>query len=135
MATSLRANIEYLCGDQPATFQATTRHIAGIFPSHAENGLIDPSTGLKVPGIPIGYCGINDSGGMLDFDEYQLYQAGLLTNANVILLGKIGMGKSGWVKCYIWRSAALGYNTLVTDRKGEYTELARSIPGSSILEF
>jgi hypothetical protein len=127
--------LEILLGDRLPVSKATSKHLAMLYPFMTECGLIDPRTGEKVPGIPIGNCGINESGGLIFFDEYELYQRGLITNSNVIVLGKLRSAKSGSIKQQIHRGAAMGFCYLVTDRKGEYGPLAKAIPGSKIIRF
>ncbi|MBA3757318.1 hypothetical protein H0X09_00400 [Candidatus Saccharibacteria bacterium] len=127
--------LEILAGDRLPFHRATSHHLSGIHPFFAESGLIDSRTHKKALGIPYGYCGRERSGGLFDFDEYSLYQAGLLHNPNVKVFGEIDHRKSTGVKCMIFRGAAMGYNHLVTDRKGEYTPLAEAIPGSKVLKF
>jgi len=121
-------------GDSLPVFRATTPHLAALYPLFAESGLIDPKSGKKVPGIPVGYAGQNRSGGIFHFDEYQLYKAELLNNLNVMVLGEINMRKSTLVKSMIFRGIACGYNYLVTDFKGEYSLLANAV-GGKVLKF
>jgi type IV secretory pathway VirB4 component len=125
---------QFLSGDQLPVFRATSRHLAALYPLFPESGLIDPKTCNKVPGLWVGYCGLNRSGGVFSFDEYQLYRAGLLNNLNVIVLGEINMRKSSLIKSMIYRGIACGYNYLVTDFKGEYAPLAEAV-GGKVLKF
>lgn len=131
----LEAIGEYLAGDALPVHRATSWHLNAIRPRFAETSPIDPETARKVPGLPLGYCGQDETGEVFMYDEWQLYQAGLLTNLNGVILGEVGKGKSALVKTMILVGASFGYNALVTDVKGEYTQLARAILGSKVLRF
>jgi hypothetical protein len=135
MTATITDKLEFLAGDRLPVFRATSRHLAALNPWFAETGLINKRTGQKALGLPVGYCGRERSGGVFYYDEYHLYQAGILHNPNVKVFGEIDHRKSTGVKCMIYRGAACGYNHLVTDRKGEYTKLAEAIPGSKVLRF
>jgi hypothetical protein len=134
-------------GDSLPTHRATSQHLSVVNPFCIESGIIDPRTKSKMLGIPRGYCGRDGSGGLFCFDELEAYRAGaelrrkgskkptILNNGNTKRFGMLNKGKSGEIKIKIRRGAALGYNHLVTDRKGEYTPLANSIEGSQIIRF
>ncbi len=127
--------LQLLFGDRLPIHRATTPHISGLYPMLTESGIIDPRTGRKVPGLPVGYAGRERTGGMFFYDPITWYQAGITSNTNTVVLGKIGARKSTRVKCEIHRGSALGYRHLVTDRKGEYNLLADDIEGSKVLRF
>jgi type IV secretory pathway VirB4 component len=63
-------------------------------------------------------------GGAFAHDPFELYEAGILTNPNMIVFGQIGRGKSAFVKSYLWRQAVFGRRAWVVDPKGEYGPLA-----------
>ena len=63
-------------------------------------------------------------GGDFVFDPFDAYQAGLVTNPNVVVAGSIGTGKSTFVKMLIDRALERGRRVVVVDPKGEYGELA-----------
>jgi hypothetical protein len=129
-----RALIDALFGNSIPTHSATSYHLSSLHPFYFESGLID-RRGMKVPGLPYGRCGRDGSGGAYYYDEYMLYQLGLLENCNVKVLGKIGNWKSSMVKSVIYNGVHFGYNHLVIDPKGEYTRLAdllnKEIPGTA----
>ena len=72
------------------------------------------------------------SGAPFVFDPWALYKAGLLTNANAVVAGQIGRGKSSLIKALIWRQAAIGRRSVVIDPKGEFGPLARAMGGSVV---
>lgn len=133
MAASTEDYLQYLSGDSLQVQRATSRNLSALHPMFPEGGLVDPRTGHKVPGI---YIGQDMSGGNFFFDVYQLYQANILHNLNIVLLGKIDHRKSSLLKTYILRLVAYGYNVLVTDIKGEYDLLAHHIGDTAkVLRF
>jgi hypothetical protein len=132
--------IDVAFGDRLPYHRATTFHLAALHPFFIESGLIDPRTGFKVSGLPYGYCGRERSGGIYYYDEYLLYQTGILHNANVKVFGKIDHRKSSLIKFVIYMGVYFGYNHLVIDPKGEYTALVDLLnlefPGSAkVLRF
>jgi type IV secretory pathway VirB4 component len=74
------------------------------------------------------------------FDAFELYTRGLLTNANMLVAGEPGSGKSAAIKTYLYRTLSL-YGTggvrrwaAIVDPKREYVELAGKL-GMSVLEL
>lgn len=57
-------------------------------------------------------------------DAFDAYNAGLVSNPNVIVAGSIGAGKSTVVKMQLERALRRGRRVVVIDPKGEYAELA-----------
>ncbi len=99
-----------------ASHRATTAHLAAAFPFMA-------SSELTGRGVLIG----TDLGGSpFAYDPFHLYEQGILTNPNMIVIGQIGRGKSAFVKSYLWRQAVFGRRAWVLDPKGEYGSLARA---------
>ena len=96
--------------------QATTRHLGAAYPFASEPGL--GGRGVLV--------GRDLLGGAFAYDPFELYQAGVVTNPNMIVFGQIGRGKSAFVKTYLWRQAVFGRRAWVIDPKGEYGVLARA---------
>lgn len=67
------------------------------------------------------------------FDPWALYNAGVLTNPNVLLAGVIGQGKSALAKSLAVRSIAAGRRVYVPgDPKGEWAAVARAVGGEVI---
>lgn len=70
-------------------------------------------------------------GGSFCFDPWALYQRGVITNPNLLVVGQIGRGKSTFVKTFVWRQIAFGRRAWIVDPKGEYGALAgacRAVP-------
>ena len=65
-------------------------------------------------------------GGDFVLDPFDAYQAGVVTNPNVVVAGAIGTGKSTLVKMMIDRALARGRRVVVVDPKGEYEGLAHA---------
>lgn len=78
------------------------------------------------------YLGANLTAGGASFvwDPFEAYDAGLVTNPNVWVMGEPGNAKSSLVKSYLYRQAAV-YGparwTAVCDPKGEYLPLAEAL--------
>ena len=81
----------------------------------------DAGTGLVGRGLGTAQFGMT-----FVFDPFDAYQAGLVTNPNVIVSGSIGAGKSTVVKMIIDRALERGRRVVVVDPKGEYHDLATS---------
>src|SRR5579875_1919003 len=93
--------------------RATTRHGQAIYPFLA-------SGGLGGRGV---FIGRDSSGGAFCYDPWVLYGDGLLDDPNVIVLGKLGQGKSSLVKTLLWRMLLFGRRAFVLDIKREYGPL------------
>lgn len=63
-------------------------------------------------------------GSSFALDAFDAYNAGLVSNPNVIMAGSIGAGKSTVVKMQLERALRRGRRVVVIDPKGEYAELA-----------
>ena len=94
--------------------QVTTRNLGAAYPFIAE-------AGLGQRGVVIGDDLL---GGSFVFDPFELYAAGVVSNANMVVFGQIGRGKSAFVKTFLWRQAVFGRRAWVVDPKGEYADLA-----------
>lgn len=96
----------------------TTSHLASAYPLWA-------ATAAGPPGILIGedVCG---GGTAFTYDPWTLYEAQLLSNPNMAVIGQIGRGKSAAVKAYAARSLVFGRRVIVLDRKGEYDRLCEA---------
>ena len=72
------------------------------------------------------------SGLTFAYDPFDLYQAGALTNPNMVVLGQVGRGKSALVKSYLYRQYAFGRRIVVIDPKGEYGPFAKTVGGEIV---
>jgi type IV secretory pathway VirB4 component len=97
--------------------RCTTRHAQAIYPFMAAGGL----GGRGV------FIGRDSSGGAFCYDPWALYADGLLDDPNVIVLGKLGQGKSSLVKTLLWRMLLFGRRAFVLDVKREYGPLCRAV--------
>lgn len=87
------------------------------------------TTQAPAVGAPIGADVLG--GGLFSFDPWALYQAGVLTNPNVLLAGVIGQGKSALAKSLALRSIAAGRRVYVPgDPKGEWAVVAEAVGGT-----
>src|SRR3984885_14938341 len=91
----------------------TTRHAQAIYPFVTAGGL----GGRGV------FIGRDSGGGAFCFDPWLLYGEGVLDDPNVIVLGKLGQGKSALVKTLLWRMLLFGRRAFVLDVKHEYGPL------------
>ena len=96
--------------------RATTRHAQAIYPFVSAGGL----------GGRGAYIGRDAAGGAFCFDPWVLYGDGTLDDPNVIVLGKLGQGKSALVKTLLWRMLLFGRRAFVLDIKREYGPLCRA---------
>jgi hypothetical protein len=103
----------------------TTAVAAGIYPFLAEGG-------LSAQGLYIGQDVHAQSSFV--FDPFELYgRLDNFTNANVLLAGVIGQGKSALAKSLAVRSAAFGYRVYVpSDPKGEWSAIAEALGGTTV---
>jgi hypothetical protein len=99
--------------------QLSTAHFQAAYPAVAEAGL--GSRGV--------YIGRDLHGGSFCFDPWVLYQAGQLHDANMLVVGRPGYGKSALLKSWMWRSRVFGRTCEVIDPKGEYEQLIRHVGG------
>ena len=110
--------------------RSTTRHAQAIYPFVTAGGL----SGRGV------FVGRDSSGGAFCFDPWVLYGEGVLDDPNVIVLGKLGQGKSALVKTLLWRMLLFGRRAFVLDVKREYGPLCAAVgvkpislvPGGSV---
>lgn len=73
--------------------------------------------------------GVNEqNGSLIIFDRFSL------ENANEVVLGKSGSGKSYTIKLEIARQFMLGAEVIVIDPEGEYTKLAKAL-GGDVVDF
>jgi type IV secretory pathway VirB4 component len=110
--------------------RCTTRHAQAIYPFLAAGGL----GGRGV------YIGRDSGGAAFCYDPWLLYGEGTLDDPNVIVLGKLGQGKSALVKTLLWRMLLFGRRAFVLDVKREYGPLCQAVgvrpislvPGSGV---
>ncbi len=60
------------------------------------------------------------------YDPWDLYDARIITNPNIVVVGHIGRGKSSLVKTLLYRSLPRGRRAAILDPKGEYAPLAHA---------
>ncbi len=104
--------------------RATSEVLGGAYPFLAEEG-------LGSAGILIG----EDSWSRTAFcyDPWVLYERGVLSNPNAILLGQIGRGKSALAKSLAVRCVAFGRRVYVPgDPKGEWSVVTRAVGGQVV---
>lgn len=97
----------------------TTRNSASLYPLQAERSL--PSLG---PVIGVDHL---SGGTKFCYDPWALYERQVITNPNMVVLGRIGTGKSAFVKSYLHRQALFGRQVFIIDPKGEYSILAEEL--------
>jgi type IV secretory pathway VirB4 component len=97
--------------------RATTRHAQALYPFIAAGGLSGRGA----------FVGRDSSGGAFCFDPWLLYGEGTLDDPNVIVLGKLGQGKSALVKTLLWRMLLFGRRAFVLDVKREYGPLCEAV--------
>jgi type IV secretory pathway VirB4 component len=96
--------------------RTTTRHAQAIYPFIADGGF----GGRGV------FIGRDSSGAGFCYDPWVLYGEGLLDDPNVLVLGKLGQGKSALVKTLLWRMLLFGRRAFVLDIKREYGSLCEA---------
>ncbi len=99
--------------------QVSTAHLQAAYPAVAEDG-------LGARGV---YIGRDMHGSSFVYDPWELYHAGVLSDANMLIFGLLGHGKSALVKTWIWRSRVFGRVAELIDPKGEYTPLVQALGG------
>jgi hypothetical protein len=102
----------------PEPFEISTATAEAIFPFQTA------SASRPLPGIAIGP---SPTGGTFTFDPWTRYQAGQLTNPNLLILGDVGSGKSALAKTLVWRGLEFGRGAHIIDPKGEYAGLADAV--------
>ena len=99
--------------------QASTAHVQAAYPAVTEEGL--GSRGV--------YIGRDLYGGAFVFDPWVLYGDQVITNANTLIFGHPGFGKSSLSKTYLFRQRVFGRRVEIIDPKGEYLALVRALGG------
>lgn len=99
--------------------RVTTRNLQALYPF-----VVDSGFGLH--GVYVG----RQTGSDASFvhDPWQQYEAGVVTNPNMLLAGVIGRGKSALAKSLALRMTAFGVRVYVPgDPKGEWCAVARAV--------
>ena len=100
--------------------RATTAHLCSAYPFLAESG-------LGARGVYLG-TNVLTGGGGFAYDPFEAYNAGTITNPNILLAGEPGVGKSATAKVFIYRSVSVfGRWVAIADPKGEYLPLAEAL--------
>lgn len=105
-------------GERPG-HQASTAHVQAAYPAVAE-------AGLGAAGV---YVGRDQHGGSFVYDPWVLYTRQYISDANTIVLGMLGYGKSALSKSYLWRQRVFNRTCEVIDIKGEYSPLIEAMGG------
>lgn len=104
--------------ERPA-HSATTANFQAAYPFVADGGL----------GARGALIGRDAFGGSFAYDPWELYDAGVLSGPNMLVIGQIGRAKSSLVKTYLFRQRVFGREAWAIDPKGEYAPLARALGG------
>ncbi|GAA1468924.1 hypothetical protein [Microbacterium thalassium] len=110
--------------------QATSQHIAGIYPFVADSGL-----GHRGPVIGVDL----NADALWHFSPWESYidasERGTFST-NILVLGAYRSGKSGTIKTLTTRSIAFGHQVVVpSDPKGEWVSVAEAIPGGKVIRL
>ncbi|MHB8491206.1 MAG: ATP-binding protein [Solirubrobacteraceae bacterium] len=101
-----------------AAHRATTAHIQSAYPFIAEGGLSGRGA----------YIGRDQYGCAWCYDPWELYDQGLISSPNAIVVGEIGSAKSSLAKTLLYRQVGVfGRRGWVIDPKGEYGPLADAL--------
>lgn len=110
--------------------QATSQHIAGIYPFTADAGL-----GHRGPVLGVDL----NADALWHFSPWEAYvdtsERGTFST-NILVLGAYRSGKSATVKTLVTRSIAFGHQVVVpSDPKGEWVTVADAIPGGKVIRL
>ena len=109
--------------------RSTTANACSLYPATVQAPL--PERG------PLLGTDLTAGDGPLCWDPFEVYDAGLVTNPNVFVMGEPGFAKSSLIKCWaFWQHCIYGPARWVTftDPKGEYRQLAERI-GMSVIRL
>ncbi|MEJ1922220.1 hypothetical protein [Microbacterium sp. KHB019] len=110
--------------------QATSQHIAGIYPFVADAGL-----GHRGPIVGVDL----NADALWHFSPWETYADSTdrgSFSTNVLVLGAYRAGKSAVIKTLVTRSMAFGHQTVVpSDPKGEWVAVAEAIPGGNVIRL
>jgi type IV secretory pathway VirB4 component len=96
----------------------TTAHLGAAYPFIAE-------TGLGSRGVYVGQDLLG--GGFFCFDPWDVYARGLVSGPNLCVFGRVGAGKSSFVKSYVYRQLVFGRRAWMIDPKGENGPLCSAV--------
>ena len=110
--------------------QATSQHIAGIYPFVADSGL-----GHRGPILGVDL----NADALWHFSPWEAYvdssERGTFST-NILALGAYRSGKSATIKTLTTRSIAFGHQVVVpSDPKGEWVTVAEAIPGGRVIRL
>ncbi len=113
-----------------APHQATSQHIAGIYPFVADAGL-----GHRGPVVGVDL----NADALWHFSPWEAYidssDRGTFST-NILALGAYRSGKSATIKTLTTRSIAFGHQVVVpSDPKGEWVQVAEAIPGGRVIRL
>lgn len=114
-----------LWDQQAPAFEVSTAALEAVYPFQTASA----AATRGAQGIAIGP---SPTGGTFTWDPWSAYQAGALTNPNVMILGDVGSGKSALAKTLVWRGLEFGRAAHVIDPKGEYAALAEAVGAEPI---
>lgn len=110
--------------------QATSQHIAGIYPFVADAGL-----GHRGPIVGVDL----NADALWHFSPWEAYVDSTdrgTFSTNVLVLGAYRSGKSATIKTLVTRSLAFGHQAVVpSDAKGEWVIVAEAIPGGKVIRL
>ncbi len=110
--------------------QATSQHIAGIYPFVADAGL-----GHRGPILGVDL----NADALWHFSPWDAYADSSdrgTFSTNILVLGAYRSGKSATVKTLVTRSLAFGHQAVVpSDAKGEWVAVAEAIPGGTVIRL
>lgn len=119
-----------LAGAGVPAHQATSQHLAGIYPFVADAGL-----GHRGPIVGVDM----NADALWHFSPWEAYrdttERGTFST-NILVLGAYRSGKSATVKTLVTRSLAFGHQVVVpSDPKGEWVTVANAIPGGRVIRL
>ncbi|WP_313479915.1 hypothetical protein [Microbacterium sp.] len=110
--------------------QATSQHVAGIYPFVADVGL-----GYRGPILGVDL----NADALWHFSPWETYADSTdrgSFSTNVLVLGAYRAGKSAVIKTLVTRSLAFGHQAVVpSDPKGEWRTVAEAIPGGNVIRL
>ncbi|GAA1979272.1 hypothetical protein [Microbacterium pumilum] len=110
--------------------QATSQHIAGVYPFVADAGL-----GHRGPVVGVDL----NADALWHFSPWETYGDATdrgTFSTNVLVLGAYRAGKSATIKTVVTRSIAFGHQAVVpSDAKGEWVIVAEAIPGGRVIRL